>query len=196
MKKELSKIIIFIGFIVVLLGVILDVLALDSFTASAIISSSTSLSYIAVALATCFVFAKNKTLQNVGFSLAALEGIIGLLNILVSEVLSFVSVGKAIMFVACIIQLLVICLTFFGYSKGKTKTETQDVAVLLNSYKEMQNEKVITEEEYISLKQATLSSINNDNPTLTDLRKWKKLLDQSVITEEEFANLKSKIFNK
>ena len=65
----------------------------------------------------------------------------------------------------------------------------------LTRYKEMQDEKVLTEEEFAELKQRIMENTNNKISSVEDLKKWKKLLDQQIITEEEFAGKKKQLLD-
>ena len=60
----------------------------------------------------------------------------------------------------------------------------------------MLQDKILSEEEFDSLKQKTLANAEAKAISIDDLKKWKKLLDQQIITEAEFKQIKDNIFNK
>ena len=55
---------------------------------------------------------------------------------------------------------------------------------------------ILTEEEFVELKQRAMEGSGNQSPSMDDLKKWKKLLDQQVINQEEFSTIKRNIFSK
>lgn len=195
MKKKISQIIMFIGVIVAFLGMILDplVIAASNTEALALLVTTISLKSIAMVLAVAFIFTKNNVLINIGYGLGALVGIYGLVDV-ICNAFYIADVGFIIMLLAAILYAIFLIVSFFGYVKGEGETAAAktDVTSALNSYKDMQNNEIITEEEYEALKSKVLSSVKVD--TVNDLKKWKKLLDQKIITEEEFAAIKANIF--
>lgn len=195
MKKELNKVIMFIGFVVTIVGLIICAAADGANFASVF-----TLSTIAAVLAVTFIFAKNDIVKNVGYGLAGLLGVYGIGMMQVSEDFMVASVGMIVMFVAAVIYFFVVCLKFFGFvKKGEHEEACGNVGNLLNTlsaYKEMQQEKVLSDEEFAELKQKIFETADKKTVSLDDLKKWKKLLDQGVITEEEFTQIKSGIFSK
>lgn len=191
MKKSIVTAIMFIGFILVAVGALLE----DPTIAMA---SAFSTPFLAAALAVCFIGAKNNVVKNVGFALATLMGIYGV-ALMVNGTLIVSGIGMIVMLLAALIYVVPVVLNYFGFVKGKengTALRT-DISSLLGKYKEMEAEKVINEEEFTHLKAKALQMLSEkENVNLDDLKKWKKLLDQQVINEEEFAQLKAKIFTK
>ena len=82
-------------------------------------------------------------------------------------------------------------------SKNEKKLDNSVKYEKLREYKMLVEEGVITEEEYIQIKQDLIptSSKATDN-VISKAKELKKLADEKVITEEEFANEKSKILKK
>lgn len=195
MKKSIIKTIIAIGFFVFVLGAIIDPVMKSS--AAAFIVGNV---YIAVAaiLGTAFVFSKNTTLANVGYGLCAVIGAFGVTFMMhyASYPIMVTSVGLIIMLVGAVLQFLLIAIKFFGFIKSEDKQTVGDVSAILTHYKELEKEKVISEEEFNGLKAKVIAANENDKVSLEDLKKWKKLLDQGIIDETEFSNMKSKLFNK
>lgn len=195
MKKKLTQIITFIGFIVFLSGMTVDVITAEEASEKLVLFNSlASIFSLATALACYFVFSKNKTIENIGYVFSAISGVQGLLVIILNEKLNFYAIGLIIMLVAAIIYALTAIIGFFGYVKGKANTEESDTASLLSKYKELEKEKVLTEEEFEKLKNKALDEHNTEKLTVNELKKWKKLLDGDVITAEEFSKIKEKSF--
>ncbi len=207
MKKEINKIILFIGFLTTLVGLWLGV-----FTAEEAYEFEMLLSgVLTIVLAFAFVNAANKVLNIIGYSFSAILGAVGLSNILLAPIeiedgyevvvlgtgTLVMSIGMIIMAFAAIIYLFVVLLNFFGFVK-KTEKETKNTCLLgeLARYKEMQDDGILTVEEFSDLKQKAFEGADTDAPSMDDLKKWKKLLDQKVISEEEFANIKKNLFAK
>ena len=180
----------FIGFIVVLLGVLTE----SSETALTVMFTAP---FLAAVLAVCFINACNNTVKNVGYALGALVGVYGLVMIM-NEVLLVSACGMVFMLFAALGFAVTYILKFFGWVKsGKESSAVGDISSQLEKYKEMEKENIITDEEFVQLKGQALQTISeNKHLNFEDLKKWKKLLDQQVLTEEEFSQLKSKIFNK
>lgn len=209
MKKHLSQIIVFLGFLLVVLGAFIDPMIVEEVVAKttpkteaeikaalalarSTFVSPVTLINIAGVIALGFVFTKNKALVNIGYAMCGLLGANGLVYLIKVE-FTIASIGQLIMLLGALVYLIMTLISFFGYVKGGRCDEEQaDVSASLNSYKEMQTNGVITEEEFDTLKAKVLTSAKVD--TVNDLKKWKKLLDQKVITEDEFAQIKSKIF--
>lgn len=198
MKKSIIKTIIFLGFAVFVLGMFLDPIMDKSATTAATVVSG--LNYIAIAaiLGTAFIFSKNGTLANVGYGLCAVVGAIGVVMMLNSDVfrLTILPIGLIVIFVGAVLQFLLIAIKFFGFIKSEDKQVVGDISATLAKYKELEKEKVISEEEFNDLKSKVIATDANGKASLEDLKKWKKLLDQEIITETEFANMKAKIFTK
>ena len=194
MKKELNQIIMFVGFIVVVVGALISALSEDI---SATLSFAST--YLITIFAVTFIFAKNPVVKNFGYALAGFSGVDGIFAItLGSESTMVANVGQIIMFVAAILYFILICLKFFGFVKGeKNNTTTHNDAIeILNGYKALMTDKVVTEEEFEQLKKTVLSNNKDKATSVNDLKKWKKALDQGVITDKEFADIKSSIFKK
>ena len=207
MKKHITSIISFIGFAVALLGVVIDVLSAtaavppgSSSALISLISQSTLYSLIGAAFAVCLINSDKNMTKNVGYALAGLSGTYGLAIFLVSinaGTFLLYALGLALLFVAALIYFLYVCICFFGFAKNKTcdsAHQNNDLCAVLGSYKELQQEKVLSESEYEALKEAALSEASGQKVGIDDLKKWKKMLDQNIITEEEFAALKAKVF--
>ena len=192
MTKEINKIVGVIGFIVMVVGMIID--GVDSLQGSVAFSTAA----IAAVLATAFIFAHNATVKNVGYLLCALIGAYGvaLIATTYSTGLIIAAIGMLMLFFASVLYFFVITLKFFGFVKDGKGTTCGNISDVLIRYKAMQEEKVISEEEFNELKKRTLETNNETGVGFDDLKKWKKLLDQQVITEEEFSAIKAKVFQK
>lgn len=198
MKNSLVKIIIFVGLLVMLLGVILDPLISEK-SFSAVVALLVNVPfYIALSavLATVFIFAKNKLLANVGYGLAALVGVLGILLIVYVDYtgLIVIPIGMIVMFVGALLKCILIVIEFFGFVKTGSKQSPGDFSDILMRYKELEKDGVLSADEFADLKNRTIAAGDQREASLDDLKKWKKLLDQGVITEEEFAALKAKLF--
>lgn len=182
-----------IGFIVAALGTILSPMMALS------LESILSTTFIVPILVVCFIFAKNATLKNVGYALAVICGTNGITAIFygVSIDQLLIGIGLLVMFIAAVLYFLVICLKFFGFVKsGKGNCPASDPIHVLSQYKDLVNEKIVTEEEFDELKRNLLANGDNKVNSLEDLKKWKKALDQKIITEEEYASVKASVFSK
>ena len=196
MKKSITKILMFLGFIVATAGLLIE--GFDSEEATLLVLSTVfTAPFLAAALSVCFIFAKNDVVKNVGYALAALIGVCGIL-LMMSEQMIVAAIGLILMLASSLGYVIVLALEFFGFVKAsKGVTAKSDISVLLGKYKEMEKENVITDEEFAQLKSKALETLaEKESVNLDDLKKWKKLLDQQVISEEEFANLKAKVFTK
>ena len=196
MKKELNKILMFIGFIVTVVGVI--ICGVSNKANFALVFTIPNL---AAVFALTLIFAKNETVKNTGYALAGLVGAYGVATMASeNEDLMVAAVGMILMLVAAAIYFYVICLKFFGFVKdseiSSVRSESGNLLATLEKYKEMQQEKVLSDEEFADLKQKVFAAVEHKAVSVEDLKKWKKLLDQKVITEEEFAQIKADIFNK
>ena len=193
MKKEFNKVLMVIGFIIATLGAI--IMPFMSYGFESLVSTA----FIAPILAVCFIFAKNGVLKNVGYALTVLCGIDGFSYLSFASSIGdiLISTGLLIMFLATILYFLLLCLKFFGFVKsGKSSTVTSDPIQILTQYKELVNEKIVTEEEFEELKKNILANNETKVSNIEELKKWKKALDQKIITEEEYANVKTAIFTK
>lgn len=197
MKKELNKILAMIGFVLIVLGCV--ICGTDPATALVISEIAFSAATIAAVLALAFINAENKTLKNVGYSISALCGVYGvtlIANANDNVGLIVMAVGMLFYLITALLYFIVVALKFFGFVKGTKAQVTLNVSEVLLRYKQMETEKVITEEEFNDLKKKTLETTGEKISTLEDLKKWKKLMDQKVITEEEFSSMKANIFKK
>lgn len=198
MKKEVNKILATIGFVLIVLGCV--ICGLDDAMALVIAEVAFSAATIAAVLALAFINAESKTLKNVGYSLSALCGVYGITLIANANDeqtgLIVMGVGMLLFLVAALFYFIVVALKFFGFVKGSEAQSSSNVSDVLLRYKQMEAEKVITEEEFNDLKKKTFETTGEKISTLDDLRKWKKLLDQKVITEEEFSSIKANMFKK
>ncbi len=199
MKKQITQIIMTIGFIVFVIGNIV----VGAETGLVVFS----LVHVGALLAAVFVFSKNETLKKVSYGLGALEGAYGIACLafafeeetgLIKEETGLIiaSVGLILLLVSSLIYFTVVVINFFGFTKDKDVSCGNNLSDVLIKYKEMEEEKVITEEEYEELKRKALQVTKPKSVGLDDLKKWKKLLDQQVITEEEFSAMKADIFKK
>lgn len=197
MKKSIIKTIIAIGFFVAVLGAIIDPM-MDTMAVAFIFSNAFIYIAVAAILGTVFVFSKNATLANAGYGLCAVVGAFGVTLMMnsIAYPIMVTSIGLIIMFVGAVLQFLLIAIKFFGFIKSEDKQVVGDVSDMLTKYKELEKEKVISEEEFNDLKTKTIAANESDKVSLEDLKKWKKLLDQNIITETEFSNMKSKLFTK
>ncbi len=185
----------FAGFIVVVIGIIVDSMKAK---VPSIAFNSLELSVVAAILAFCFINAKNSVLINVGYCLAGVLGACGISNIMTlsfSKLNTVTSVGYIVMGVSAVFYLFTTILDFFGFvKKGRGADNDENILAVLNKYKEMEKEKIITAEEFDNLKTKALKCTEGEKYSVEDLKKWKKLFDQQIITEEEFASVKNKIF--
>ncbi len=209
MKKFFTQILTAIGFIVALVGIILGYKY--GVEAQALLGS---LPFIAACMATAFVFAKNETVKNMGYVLSGVAGVYGFLvfitycNSLYDEngnllaVLTpkynptVFAVGLMIMLIPALIYVIIRFFSWLGFTRKSAKSSSSDIATVLNQYKSLEKEQILSADEFEDLKSTVLKSTGSDISSLEDLKKWKKLLDQQIITEEEFTNLKARAFNK
>ncbi len=196
MKKSLTKLVMFSGFITVVIGIIVDSMITGL---QAIAFSMLELSVVAAILAICFINAKNNVLVNVGYCMAGILGACGLSKFIIlssSELNIVTSIGYIVMGVSAVLYLFTIILDFFGFviKEGLSADNDGNIVAVLNTYKEMEKEKVITADEFDILKAKALKCTDGEKYSVEDLKKWKKLFDQQIINEEEFASIKNKIF--
>ena len=193
MKKEVNKIIAFLGFLAALTGI-----WLSSF--SALTFGGINLTVIALILALAFVNASNNVLKIIGYSLNVCLGAIGMSNLVRLPYVDIgtlvMAIGMLIMTLASVIYFFAFLLGYFGFVKQKDKKSSEAPSLWseLNRYKEMEEDGILTAEEFSDLKQKAMDGADTTVPTMDDLKKWKKLLDQQVITAEEFASIKKNIF--
>lgn len=201
MKKELNKIIIILGFIVAVVGACIAVI-MDT---PPVLMTATAISNIAALFAVTFIFASNSIIKNIGYTLSVLLMIDSFKALVLKATYDSVGflvyyIGFIIMAVGAIVYFAIKFLAYCGFVKkgAKTSTENYNKNLLeeLIRYKEMQQEKVLTDEEFSELKEKILENNSANTNSIEDLKKWKKLVDQQVITEEEFSKIKSDIFNK
>ncbi len=201
MKKELNKIIIIIGFIVAVVGACLAVI-IDY---PPVPMAATTTANIAALLAVTFIFASNSIVKNIGYTLSVLLAIDSFKALVLNETFDSIGflvyyIGFVVMAVGAIIYFAVNFLAYCGFVKKDRQTASQNynknLLDELMRYKEMQQEKVLTDEEFSELKEKILENNAAKTNSIDDLKKWKKLVDQQVITEEEFSKIKTDIFNK
>ncbi len=203
MKKELNKIIIFIGYTVFFVGVVLSG-ASDTMEIAILLATINIVSvYLAILLSVPFIFAENKLLKNIGYSLIALSSGYALSIVLTAGIetgMMISSVGMLVMFLGALMRFIMICLNFFGFIKtadgSSTVDKSRDALNILAYYKELQNENILTDEEFEETKQKLLNDMRPKANTMDDIKKWKKLLDQKVINEEEFTAIKAEMLGK
>ena len=199
MKKALNQIVMVLGFVVLVIGTALANLS----TAAAIPATFVTVNLAAIFAVTC-IFAANNVIKNIGYALAAFvaaygAGVIAWFVPETGDIGTLVaSIGMLIMGVAVLLYALLFVLKAFGFVKNGTCEESKTAATLdeLGRYKEMLQEKILSEEEFDSLKQKILATAEAKAISIDDLKKWKKLLDQQIITEAEFKQIKDNIFNK
>ncbi len=200
MKKEVNKIILTLGFITSMVGLWYN--AINGNLNRVVYAFEVSM--LAAVLAIAFIFASNTTLKNLGYGLTALLGATGIRSIILMDGNIYIgllipAIGFIIMSLSGILYLFALLFKFFGFVKKNDQQNCLVSSGLLNElarYKEMQDDKVLTEEEFSELKQRAMENTDNKISSVEDLKKWKKLLDQQIITEEEFANIKKNIFAK
>lgn len=192
MKKFFTQILSAIGFVIILIGIIIK-------GNTDMLVTMFSAPFIAAAIALPFVFAKNATVKNTGYTLSALVGMYGIVLVLnvdnsVGTLIS--GIGMAVMLIPAALYAIVEFFTWCGFTRKNKVNSSNDLATILNQYKALESEKILSAEEFEELKAKTLKGTDAGISSVEDLKKWKKLLDQQIITEEEFSNLKAKVFNK
>ena len=199
MKKTLNQIVMVLGFVVVIVGTVLANLDSDIATLATFATANVA----AIFAVTC-IFAANSVIKNIGYAIAALlatygVGVVSWINPDKPDIGALVvSVGMIIMGLATLLYALIFVLKAFGFVKNGAKDESKTAATLdeLGRYKEMLQDKILSEDEFDSLKQKILANAEAKAISIDDLKKWKKLLDQQIITEAEFKQIKDNIFNK
>jgi hypothetical protein len=201
MKKELNKIIIILGFIIAVVGACLAVI-IDN---PPVPMAATAIANIAALFAVTFIFASNSIVKNIGYTLSVLLAIDSFKAIVLNETYDSIGflvyyIGFIVMAVGAIIYFAINFLAYCGFVKKDRQRSNENYSKnLLDElmrYKEMQQEKVLTEEEFSELKEKILENNAANTNSIDDLKKWKKLVDQQVITEDEFSKIKAEIFNK
>ncbi len=206
MKNKIKKILTFIGFVVVVISTIIYAMSAtipsDEYGVDVTIFLSLGQALLTAVLpaifAVCFIFSNNKTLNNFGYALSA----INLANAFIyfaSYDLTIMAVGLIIMSLASVLYLVEIVFAFFGYVLNKTKgcgacEESSSDFSEVEKYSQMLTDGIITEEEYASLKAKIFAlGKKKGSSSVEDLKKWKKLFDKNLISSEEFASIKAKI---
>lgn len=204
MKKKniVSKVIMVLGFIAAVVGVYVSVfeqMGLNGDAGAFLATTLFGATGVAAILATTFIFSTNNVIKNAGYCLAVVLGVSGFavmgMYLCVGAVVA--GIGYLIMAASALVYYFVELLRLFGFVRKSEKCCEKAGSVLdeLTSYKELQQEKVLTEEEFAELKQKLFENADTKVSSIDDLKKWKKLLDQQVITEDEYSKIKSKIFN-
>ncbi len=192
MKKFFTQILTAIGFTLILVGSFMK-------GTDAVLVTFFSAPFLAAMLATPFVFAKNNTVKNTGYALSAMVGVYGTMLLFNQEDsigLLIVSIGMIVMLIPAAIYAIGAFFGWCGFTRKKNVGNASDLATILNQYKALEAEKILSAEEFEELKAKTLKGSGSEISSIEDLKKWKKLLDQQIITEEEFSSLKAKAFNK
>ena len=205
MKKEAHKIVLVIGFIIALIGTYISAIVKEVSLIS-VISTSVSVTLL---LAVPFVFAKNEVVKNIGYFMALFAGAQGVLNLMLLTDLKeltekqigglVVSVGYIVMTVAALMYYVMFIFRFFGFVKVSKASKGDAVIDDINRYGEMKKDGIITDEEFLEIKQNILSGSSKnkkEESSMDDLKKWKKLLDQQIISEAEFTEIKKDFLNK
>lgn len=198
MKKEINKVILTLGFIVSLLGLLIDSIIVES-AMFAMLGTPIFLG----AFSFCFVYANNATLNRFGYVFAAIAGVDSIAAIIFSNTDAIVAyIGFIIMFVAAVVYFICKILSFFGYKKCDADNNSCEAIAepydQMLEYQKFMADGIINEQEFASLK-SKLLGVSTSKVIAGDfeqLKKWKKLVEQNVITEEEFAGIKSKILKK
>ena len=200
MKKTFNQIFMVIGFVVMIIGILLA----NVENALSISGTFSTVAIAAVFAVTC-IFAANNVIKSIGYALASLVasygiGVISWIDPRNLEIGVLVtSVGMILMGVAVLLYGLIFVLKLFGFVKSNQPKESKALNSALEElghYKELLQDKILTEDEFVDLKQKALANSDKKAISIDDLKKWKKLLDQQIITEAEFAQIKEDIFNK
>ena len=203
MKKfEINKKIIFVGFILYVIGITLGSITYDYSDIYDFLDLTfwnfLQLTSVSVLLGSFFIYAKNIVVQRIGYGLCAISGAMGLKILLWSAYntgIMIACIGCILMLLGVIIVFITLILGLFGFTKtGASKTN--DIISSLSAYNTLKAENVITEEEFSNLKQQALENCNGKSLSFADLKQWKKLLDQKIITADEFSSVKADLFKK
>ena len=196
MKKEFNKIVLFIGFLATIVGLWISIF-------TGYVFMGLDLAIISVILALAFVNATNNVLKIVGYSLNVVTGAIGLRALCLMPYFDLgtliMAIGMMIMTFASIVYFFGFLLAYLGFVKASETESGGEDSHLFNElvrYKEMQDEGILSADEFADLKQNVMGAIDDVKLTMDDLKKWKNLLDQNVITEAEFTYIKKNIFAK
>lgn len=210
MKKQINQIIIVLGFVVAVIGACLTYIlpAVTGDWDSAVISTFVSL--LPAIFGVTLIFSNHLVVKNFGYVLSAVLVVDGTadLAIAIDAIyepanigLLIYSIGLLVMVLGALLYFLIQFLAYCGFVKSSNQIayhscHKEKLLDKLIRYKEMQQEKILTEEEFSELKQKMLENSENKSDSIDDLKRWKKLLDQQVITEEEFSKIKADIFCK
>ena len=200
MKKTFNQIFMVIGFVVMIAGILWTNIGTQG---AALITFSES-AIMAVFAVAC-VFATNPVVKIIGNGLASLVGAYGIgmtvwmdpRQLHVGSIIT--CIGMILMGVAVLLYGFGAIIKMFGFVRS---TQPQEQKVEINAfeelayYMELQQDKIITEEEFITLKLGALERTSNTTLSMDDLKKWKELLDRQIITEAEFAKIKKESFFK
>ncbi|MBR2354651.1 MAG: SHOCT domain-containing protein [Clostridia bacterium] len=200
MKKTLNQIIMVIGFVVMVVGILVGNIQ----NGLATLTTFSTVVIAAVFAVTC-IFASNSVIKNIGYALASLVAAYGVGAISMIDFdhvdigALLTAIGMVLMGVAALLYALIFVLKLLGFVKSSETKEDKAISTTLDElgrYKEMLQDKILTEEEFDDLKQKVLANADNRAISIDDLKKWKKLLDQQIITEAEFKQIKEGIFSK
>ena len=190
MNSKVRKVIMFIGFSLMTLGIILDALTYNVLTVNFVFP-------LCAIFAICFTNTKNKNYINFGYCLAGIIGAFGLANFLTTDLYGcfITTIGYIVISISALIYFFSTVLDFCGFvKKGQGGDNDSNIVAVLNKYKELEKEEIITSEEFENLKSKSLQCTEGEKYSVEDLKQWKKLLDQQIINEDEFASIKNKIF--
>ncbi len=194
MKRSVRTVILFLGFLVCMVGLILDRVL---FPSGEIFDYALSIVPLFI-FPVIFVFSKKEALINAGYVLAGLVGVQAVCDIVVTGTIYVVYVGEILMLLAALIHLGDVVLKFFGFSKSKQEKKSaaeadRDLIDKVMEYKALAAEEVISAEEFDALKGKLFGTQKETGGSLSDLKKWKKLLDQGVLSKEEFSKIKANV---
>ena len=193
MKDKVKKILVFIGFMLIAVGAIISGLG------STI--SLTSLGYLGGVFVICFINSNNKTLVNFGYAIAGIgiaDGVVAITmkNAKIADILG--GAGMILMGVAALLYAIGIVCRFFGVTRTKKGYKNNEMSTIeeIETYAEMKKDGILTEEEFVEMKNKVFKVEETTKSNIEDLKKWKKLFDQKVITEEEFSSVKAEVLKK
>ena len=193
MKKNYKHVILFIGFIVYVLGLLITGM---SFGIESIIYFNTVISIIYPILTIAFCVAQTKTLNVLGYAINSIAGVYALTLLIqgdFEETAIIMLIGLVIMMCVSICYLTTSILKFFGFVKaGKATASSNEKIELLRLYSELNKNEIITDEEFAEIKTSVIKGNIKDNTVkLNQIKELKKLYDEQVITKDEFIT-----FNK
>ena len=203
MKKEISKIVMVVGFLMALVGLLIwavsdveiDLSSVDEdFNISLAqlqeflfpnLFAISNLCYIAMVLSVAFVFSKNDTVKNVGYGLSTLVGIKGILSLVTlndieKEVLenragiTICFVGMIVIMASALLYFWGLCIDFFGFEKQSEASKKETTIDALMKYKAFREENVLTEEEFESIKEKLLKETSYSTKENCELDMLKK----------------------